>query len=215
MEIHIITLFPESIHPYLNQSIMKKAQEKGLFHYILYNLADWSVKNTRRVDDRPYGWGAWTIITIEPLTNCIRDILWKTGEVPIFLMSPKWRLLTQEFAEQTSKLQKFIIICGHYEGIDARIFQVFPDIVEISIWEYVLSSWEVASLVFIDSIVRLIDWVISEDSRNEDSFSEMLQRKKEYPHYSRPKVFEGFSVPEVLLCGDHREIQKWKKNSLS
>lgn len=213
MEIHIITLFPESISPYLNSSIMKQAQNKGLFRYYTHNLADWSTKNTRRVDDRPYGGWAGTIITIEPLTQCIRDIEKRFGEMKKILMSPKWKVIKQDDFEKNSQYEKILIICGHYEWVDERIFEIFP-IEEVSIGKYVLSSGELASLVFIDGIVRLIDGVISQESLEEESFSLKLNRKREYPQYSRPQVFENLPVPKVLLSGNPKLINEWKKNSL-
>jgi tRNA (guanine37-N1)-methyltransferase len=116
LEIHIISLFPNSIHPYLDTSIMKRAQEKGLFQYFIHNLADWSVKNTRRVDDRPYGGGAGTLITIEPLTNCIRQIQQEHGSMSILYVSPRGRTLSQEYCHSLIENSgKYIIICGHYE----------------------------------------------------------------------------------------------------
>ncbi|MBB1553863.1 tRNA (guanosine(37)-N1)-methyltransferase TrmD [Candidatus Gracilibacteria bacterium] len=214
MEIHIVSLFPESVRGYLDSSIMKQAQEKGLFRYYLHNLTDWSVKNTRRVDDRPYGGGAGTVITVEPMTNCFRELFEKYGEMPIFFMSPKGKILQQKDFENFSKIQKMIILCGHYEGVDERIFELFP-ITEISIGKYVLSSGELASMVFIDGVVRLVDGVLSKESLEEESFSANLGGKKEYPQYSRPQIFEGISVPEVLLSGDHSAIQDWKKKSTS
>jgi tRNA (guanine37-N1)-methyltransferase len=215
IEIHIISLFPESVRPYLDTSIMQRAQDKGLFRYILHNLADYSVKNTRRVDDRPYGWGAGTLITVEPLAICLRDILSQYGKIPILLTSPRGDTLTQWLSQELSeKSDKYIIICGHYEGVDARIFDLF-DIREISIGNYVLSSGELASLVIIDSIVRLIPWALSVESLAEESFSEGLDGKKEYPQYSRPEIFESLSVPNVLLSGDLKKIQEWKIKNLS
>lgn len=215
MEVHIISLFPNSIEPYLESSIMKKAQEKGLFRYYVHNLADWSTKNTRRVDDRPFGGWAWTIITIEPIIKCIRELIKNFGDMEIFLMSPKWKIINQEFLEKKSiEKQKILIICGHYEWIDNRIFDFF-EINEISIWEYIISSWELWALVFIDGVVRLIKWVISEESLEEESFSIKLWRKKEYPQYSRPRIFEWVWVPEVLLSWNPKKIEEWKKNSLS
>lgn len=193
---------------------MKQAQEKGLFRYYIHNLAVWSVRNTRRVDDRPYGGWAGTIITIEPITLCIREIFEKFWQMPIFLMSPKGEILEQEKLEALSQMEKCIIICGHYEGIDARIFNIFS-VEEISIGRYVISSGELSAMVFIDAMVRLIDGVISEESLEEESFSKKLWRKKEYPQYSRPQIFENISVPEVLTSGDHKAIQEWKNNSLS
>lgn len=215
LEIHIISLFPESIKPYLDTSIMQRAQSKGLFHYVVHNLTDWTVRNTRRVDDRPYGWGAGTLITVEPLTKCLREILETFWEMPILFTSPKGKKLTQKLSYQLSEeSQKYIIICGHYEWVDARIFDLFK-IQEISIWDYVLSSGEIASLVIIDSIVRLIPWALSEESLREESFSENLQWKKEYPQYSRPEIFEWLKVPKILLSGDLKKIQEWKNKNLS
>ena len=215
LEIHIISLFPESIRPYLETSIMQRAQEKGLFRYNIYNLADWTVRNTRRVDDRPYGGWAGTLLTIEPLTKCIRSIQEEHGSMPILLTSPRGETLTQVMSEEFASISdKYLIICGHYEWVDARIFDIF-DIREISIGNYVLSSWEIASLVIIDSIVRLIPWVLSVESLKEESFSIDLNGKKEYPQYSRPETFEWFSVPEVLLSGDLKKIQDWKIKNLS
>lgn len=191
---------------------MKRAQEKGLFRYDIHNLTDWTVRNTRRVDDRPYGGGAGTIITIEPLTLALRELIKEYGDMKILYVSPRGNLLTQSGAwDYAQNGSQYCIICGHYEGIDERIFELFP-IEEISIGEYVISSGELASLVWIDSVVRLIPWVLSEDSLKEESFSTELQGKKEYPQYSRPENFEGKSVPPILLSGDQKKIQAWKRD---
>jgi tRNA (guanine37-N1)-methyltransferase len=214
MNIHILSLFPESVKPYLNSSIMQRAQEKGLFRYIVHNITDWTVRNTRRVDDRPYGGWAGTIITIEPLVLALREIITKYWDMPILLMSPGGTLLTAEISEKLSiDSENYCIICGHYEWIDARIYELF-DIREISIGEYVLSSGELAALVLIDSIVRFVPWVLTPDSLEEESFSEWLDRKKEYPQYSRPEVFEWIRVPAVLLSGDQKKISIWKQQNL-
>lgn len=215
LTIHILSLFPESMRTYLDSSIMQRAQEKGLFRYFLHNLTDWTVRNTRRVDDRPYGWWSGTIITIEPLTRALRDILHDHGDMQILLMAPNGEVLQQELCENfateidAATNKQYCIICGHYEGIDERIFELFP-IQKISIGEYVLSSGELSALVLIDSIVRLIPWVLSQESLEEESFSPGLERKKEYPQYSRPEVFENIRVPEVLLSWDKKRIQQWK-----
>lgn len=216
LTIHIVSLFPEIIHPYLNESIPKRAQEKGLFRYFSYNLTDWTVRNTRRVDDRPYWWFPGTIITIEPLVNALRDIYKNYSEMPTYYMSPGWSMLKQEILEEISQNKKegdICIICGHYEWVDERIFSLFP-IKKISLGEYVLSSGELAALVFIDGIVRLIPWVITEDSLEEESFSKKLWRRKEYPQYSRPSIFEWIEVPEVLLSWNHGNIKNWKETNI-
>ena len=209
MIVHILSLFPESIGPYLDSSMMKRAQEKGLFQYFTHNLTDWTIRNTRRVDDHPYGGWAGTILTIEPLTQAIRELKELYGDLDIIYFSPRWKLLEQKHCETWAiKNTNILIICGHYEGIDERIFELF-DIKEVSIGEYILSSGELASLVWIDSVVRLIPWVLSPESLREESFCENLDRKKEYPQYSRPEVFEKKSVPSVLLSGDKKKIYEW------
>jgi tRNA (guanine37-N1)-methyltransferase len=209
LTIHLISLFPESVRPYLDTSIMQRAQDKGLFAYILHNLADYSVRNTRRVDDRPYGWGAGTLITIEPIATCLRAIEKQYGKMPILLTSPRWVTLSQHLSwELAERGENYIIICGHYEWVDARIHDLF-DIREISIGNYVLSSGELASLVIIDSMVRLIPGVLTPESLSEESFAIWLSGKKEYPQYSRPEAYEDIRVPSVLLSGDLRKIQEW------
>ena len=210
MYVHILSLFPESMKWYLESSIMKRAQEKGLFRYIIHNLTDWTVRSTRRVDDRPYGGWAGTILTIEPLSLALRELKEEYGDMHILYLSPRGATLTQNKIETYALSQKqYCIICGHYEGIDERIFDLFS-VEEISIGEYVLSSGELASLVWIDSVVRLLPWVLSEDSLKEESFSPRLEGKKEYPQYSRPENFAWIFVPSILLSGDQKKIQAWK-----
>ncbi len=214
MKVHIITLFPKSFPPYLDMSIMKRAQEKGLFRYIIYNLADWTVRNTRRVDDRPYGWLPGTVIMVEPLYNCINSIFEssKNRDIPIIYFSPRGKKLTQARAEWfANKHKECILICGHYEWIDERIFNFFS-ITSLSIGDYVLSSGELWALVWIDSVVRLLPWVLNEESLLEESFSKAIGRKKEYPQYTRPDLFQWQSVPSVLLSWDKKRIEQWKKS---
>ena len=215
IDIHILSLFPESMLSYLESSIMKRAQEKGLFRYHLHNLTDWTVRNTRRVDDRPYGWWAGTIITIEPLVRALRELIERYGNMKIIYFSPRWNILSQEIIESYSYgLEwRYCLICWHYEWIDARIFDIFS-IEEISIGNYIISSWELASLVWIDSFIRTIPWVLSEASLEEESFSKKLQRKKEYPQYSRPENFEWLEVPKVLLSWDQKKIWEWKMENI-
>ncbi len=212
IECHIVSLFKEILPPYLDISIMKRAQEKGLFHYSMYNLADWSIRHTRRSDDRPYGWGAGTILMVEPLYNIIKNIEELHGTMKKIYFSPRGTLMNQSYVEGIidSWVEKFLLICGHYEGIDERIFTFF-DIEEISIGEYVLSSGELASLVWIDAIIRMIPGVIESESLKEESFSLSLDRKKEYPQYTRPETFLGEQVPPPLLSGNHATIREWKQ----
>lgn len=215
MKIHILTIFPDSFNSYINSSILKIAQEKSFFEPIFYNICDFSKKNTRRVDDRPYSGWAGTLISVEPLFDAINFIEkkeWK--ELKKIFLSPDWeklsQKLSQKFADENLDL---LIICWHYEWVDARIFELF-DIQKISIGDYVLTSWELAAMVFIDSIVRLIPWVLSSESLEEESFSQKLEWKKEYPQYTRPEEFMWLRVPEELLSGNPKIIEKWKRENL-
>lgn len=216
VKIHIITIFPESFDSYLSTSIAKNAVDKRLLDIKLYKLNNFSYDNLKRVDDKVY-WSHGQLIKADILSRAIEYIfvqVWK--KIKIVYMSPKWDLLNQEKVETylNELNDEFIIICGHYEWIDQRIIDLY-EVSEISIGEYILTSWELARQVFIDSIVRLIPWVInSEISHIEESFSKKLNRQKEYPQYTGPKEFSWLSVPEVLTSGNHKAIEEWKINNL-
>lgn len=216
LKIHIITIFPESFKSYLESSIIWKAKEKWLLDINLYKLNDFSTKKFKHVDDKAF-WTHWQVISPEPLSKAINHIfkqVWK--KIPVIYMTPSGKLLNQKKAENLSKkLKEFIIICGHYEWIDQRIIDLYVDY-EISIWKYVLTSWELSSMVFIDSIARFIPDVLWNPlSLEEESFSKKLFGKKEFPHYTRPRNFLGLEVPNVLLSWNHKEIEDWKKNNLT
>ena len=217
MNIHIITIFPESFESYFSSSIMKNAINKELFKIHFYKLNDFSCEKTKRVDDKSYG-SHGQIISPEPLSKAIEYIFEKNSKkIPVVYLSPRWKLLKQSRIEKIfEKLEKdFIIICGHYEWIDERIIDLYVDY-HISIWEYVISSWELASMVFIDALVRNIDWVLwNSKSLEEESFSKKLNRHKEYPQYTKPVTFKKIEVPKVLVSWNHKEIEKWKQNNLS
>ncbi len=216
MKIHIITIFPESFESYLSSSILWRALEKWLFQCELYKLNDFSDDNFKRVDSKAYGMHG-QVISPEPLAKAIDFIFDKVGhKIPVIYMTPSWELLNQKKVEEYySKLDgEFIIICGHYEWIDQRIIDLYVDY-SISIWEYVLTSWELSACVFIDWLVRHIPWVLwNTQSLEEDSFWELLDRKKEYPVYTRPEIFMWQQVPPVLLSGNHKQIENWKKENL-
>lgn len=217
MKIHIISLFPGAFESYFWSSIMKMAQEKWLFLPVLHNLCDYSVQNTRRVDDKAYGMHG-QVICPEPLSICLEKIFSDIGKkVPVIFLSPSGDLLNQEKIENflENLWDEIIIICGHYEWIDQRIIDLYVTH-KISIGEYVLSSGELSAMVFIDSLVRLIPWVLGKSiSFEEESFSKKLNRQKEYPVYTKPRTFLWMDVPDVLLSGNHAEIEKWKKNNLT
>lgn len=216
MKAHIITIFPEVFDSYFSSSMMKKALESGLFEMELYKLNDFSTKPQRRVDDKAYGMHG-QVIACEPLWEAIETIfekVWK--DLKVFYMTPSWDLLNQEKVEGylSQMEEEFVIICGHYEGIDQRIIDLYVDY-EVSIGEYVLTSWELASFVFLDSLVRLIPGVIgSRESYEEESFSASLDRQKEYPVYTRPWEYKWRRVPEELLSGNPKVIEEWKWKNL-
>lgn len=193
------------------------AQEKWLFFPYIYNLCDFSVQPTRRVDDKAY-WMHGQVISPEPLARCLDFLFEKIGKkVPVIFMSPSWDLLTQEKCEKYCEIlvPECIIICGHYEWIDQRIIDIYVDH-KISIGEYVLSSGELASMVLIDGLIRLIPWVLGNSlSYEEESFSQKLNRQKEYPVYTKPRTFQWKEVPPILLSGHHEQIEIWKKNNLT
>jgi len=217
MKIHIITIFPESFDSYFSSSIIWKAKDKWLFEIELYKLNDFSSDKFKRVDDKAY-WMHWQVLSPEPLSKAIEYIFDKAdNKLPVIYMSPSWKLLNQEWVEEYYEKLKweFIIICGHYEWIDQRIIDLYVDY-KISIWEYVLSSWELAASVFLDAFLRHIPWVLwNKTSLEEDSFSKALDRKKEYPIYTRPEDFKWKKVPDILLSGNHKKIHEWKNNNLS
>ncbi len=217
MKIHIITIFPESFNSYFSSSIIWKAKDNWLFELELHKLNDFSSDKFKRVDDKAY-WMHGQVISPEPLSKSIEFIFekeWK--KIPVIYMSPSWDLLKQEKIEEYYQTinWNFIIICGHYEWIDQRIIDLYVDY-KISIWEYVLSSWEIAASVFLDAFIRHIPWVLwNNTSLEEDSFSKKFDRKKEYPIYTRPEEFKWKIVPEVLLSWNHKKIDEWKINNLS
>ena len=216
MKIHIITIFPEMFESYFKSSIMSKAVEKWFLELFFYKLNDFSSKKTKRVDEKAY-WMHWQVLSPDPLSKSIEFIFWRIGKkIPVIYMSPRWELLNQEKIENYNKIlwEEFIIICGHYEWIDQRIIDLYVTH-EVSIGEYIISSWELASIILIDSIVRIIPWVIwNKLSYIEESFSKKLDRKKEYPLYTKPENFKWLKVPEILLSGNHKKIENWKISNL-
>lgn len=213
MKIHIITNFTGAFTSYFDSSIMRIAREKGLFEPIFYNLGDYSLQAQHRVDDKPYGGGAWALIQIEPMYRAITAIDPENRMKKIYLWPRGERLKQAKIEQLSDELQEseFIILCGHYEGVDHRVFEIF-EFEQYSIGDFVVSSGELATMVFVDAIVRLIPSVVwNEASLHEESFSEALDGKPEYPQYTRPADFMGYTVPEILLCGDPKKIGEWRK----
>jgi len=215
MQFHILTIFPEMFQGFLNESILKKAQGNGHINITLHNIRDFSKDKHKKVDDTPYGGGAGMVFTPQPLFDCIEAVKQEAPEAPVIYLSPKGRRLTQTRAERlNTNFDQFILICGHYEGIDQRVIDALVAF-ELSIGDYVLSGGELAAMVFIDVMSRLVPGVLGNvESHTEESFSKKLNRKKEYPHYTKPAEFRGMKVPEVLLGGNHAEIEKWRRKHL-
>ena len=217
MVFHILTLFPEMFASVFEASILKRAQKNNKLTINLYNIRDYSTDKHHCVDDAPYGGGAGMVMTCQPLFAAFEDILAKTSskKIQTIFLTPAGKKLTQFKAEQfAEKYAEIILLCGHYEGIDQRVIDAFVD-EEISIGDYILTGGEIPAMVFVDTITRLTQGVLGKnESLSEESFSKKLQRKKEYPHYTRPVEFKGMKVPQVLLNGHHAEIEKWRKENL-
>ncbi len=215
MKFHILTLFPEMFQGFLNESILKKAQGNGFIEIQLHNIRDYSKDKHKKVDDTPYGGGAGMVFTAQPLFDAIETIKKLAPSAPVIYLSPRGKRLTQIHAERLNKkFDQYILICGHYEGIDQRVIDQLVDF-ELSIGDFVLSGGEIPAMVFVDVMSRLSPGVLgNEASHQEESFSKKLGRKKEYPHYTKPAEFRGMKVPEVLLGGHHAEIEKWRRSQL-
>lgn len=210
MRFHIMTLFPNIFESYLNESIMKRAVEKELIQVYIYNIRDFSQNKHKKVDDYPFGGGAGMVMTPQPIYDAYRHIVDKFNiqNPKVIYLTPKGNVYNQGSAMDFSKEEDLILLCGHYEGIDERIISLIVTH-EISIGDYVLTGGELPALILIDSISRLIPEVLGqEESFMEESFKDNLL---EYPHYTRPREFEGCVVPDVLLSGNHKLIDEWRR----
>ena len=215
MKFHILTIFPEMFNGFLNESILKKAQGNGVIDIQIHNIRDYSLDKHKKVDDTPYGGGAGMVFTPQPLFDSIEDIKKQAPKAPVIYLSPVGKRLTQEYVEEIhSGNDELILICGHYEGIDQRVIDTLVDF-ELSIGDYVLSGGELAAMVVVDAVSRLVPGTLgNNESHQEESFSKKLDRKREYPHYTKPAVYKDLEVPEVLRNGNHAEIEKWRRNHL-
>jgi tRNA (guanine37-N1)-methyltransferase len=205
VKITVLTLFPDIVESFFRNSIMEKAVAKGLIEFKVINFRDFAFDKHKTCDDSPYGGGAGMVLKAEPLALALDSI--KSPSQKIILPSPSGKRLTQNMAQNLAGEQELVFICGRYEGVDQRIIDMYVD-EEVCIGDYVISSGEIASLVIIDSVYRLIDGVISRESLEEESFSDA--NLLEYPHYTRPEEFRGLKVPPVLLSGNHAEIDRWR-----
>lgn len=208
MKITILTVFPEMFEGFKSSSIIKRAIEKGLIEINVVDFRAYTTNKNNRVDDYPYGGGAGMVLQCQPIIDCLHEV--KSEQSYVLCTNPIGSTFDQKMAHRLALKDDIVIICGHYEGFDARIYNYVDE--HVSIGDYVLTGGELASMVITDAVARLIDGVIKTDSYEDESFENDLL---EYPQYTRPEVYEGKAVPEVLLSGHHENIRKWRlKKSL-
>ena len=209
VHIDVITLFPNFFKSPLKESIIKIAQQKKRVIITIYNLRDWTTDVHRTCDDKPFGGGPGMVMKPEPIFECIDDLKCKHPHRPLIFLSPQGKPLTQRKLKALARREGFMLLCGHYEGVDERVRHFLVD-EEISIGDYVLTGGEPAALCLIDGVVRLIPGVLgNKESLAHESFQHGLL---DYPHYTRPHTYRGYTVPTVLRSGNHKEITAWRKN---
>lgn len=204
MKFKILTLFPNMFDGFLSESIIKRAIENKKIDISIKNIRDYAENKHNQVDDTPFGGGAGMLLMCEPVFKAVEDV--KTSKSKVIMLSPDGEKFTQEKAYELSKEKDLILLCGHYEGFDERINTIVDE--KISIGDYVLTGGEIPAMVLVDSISRLVDGVIKEESHQNESFNDNLL---DYPQYTKPRNFRGMEVPEVLLSGDHQKIDEWRK----
>ena len=203
MKFSILTIFPEMFTP-LKMSILKRAEDKGLIEIEIINIRDFSKDKHHNTDDTPFGGGAGMVMTAQPIYDAILSV--KQENSKIYYMSPRGKVFNQSIAKELSHAEHIILLCGHYEGVDQRILDLL-NIEEFSIGDYVLTGGEIPAMAVVDSVARLVPEVLSEGSAEDESFSNNLL---EYNQYTHPREFMGLTVPEVLLSGNHKEIEKFR-----
>ncbi|MEQ8213664.1 MAG: tRNA (guanosine(37)-N1)-methyltransferase TrmD [Smithellaceae bacterium] len=204
----VLSIFPEMFSSPLNFSLLKKAQEKGLINICLHDIRNWASDKHRMTDDAPFGGGCGMVMKVEPVERALAEIKNKVGESQVILMTPQGETFNHKIATELASERQIIIICGRYEGVDERIRTYLVDR-EISIGDFILTGGELSALVLIDAVSRLIPGVLGNaDSPAGESFSNGLL---EYPQYTRPANYKNWSVPEVLMSGNHAEIERWRR----
>ncbi len=203
MRIDILTLFPEMFEGVFSKSIIKRAVDAKKVEIHFHNFRNYSTDSHHKVDDTPYGGGPGMVLACQPIFDCVRSL--RTENSKIILLTPDGVVYRQKIAYDLAKESHLIFICGHYEGFDERIRSICD--LEISIGDYILTGGEIASMVLVDSIVRLLPGVIDEESHLQDSFNQSLL---DYPVYTKPRIYEGMEVPSVLLSGDHQKIEEYR-----
>ncbi len=206
MKIDVLTLFPAMFAGPLDESIVKRAREAKLLDLKIHNLRDWTHDRHKTVDDKPFGGGPGMLLKVEPLFEAIESL--QREKTKVILLSPSGRKFSQEIARELSQEKDLLLVCGSYEGFDERVREALADD-ELSIGDYVLTNGALPAMVVVDAVARLLPGVLGDDeSSHDESFSHGLL---EYPQYTRPAEFRGMKVPEVLLSGNHAEIEKWRR----
>lgn len=208
MRFDVFTIFPSMFTGFLNESILKRAQQAGLIQIALHDIRAWATDKHRTVDDTPYGGGPGMVMMAPPIVHAVESVLGDAlATTPIVILSPSGELFTQQVARELVQYPRLVLICGRYEGIDDRV-RIILQARELSIGDYVLTGGELAAAVVIDVVSRLVPGVIDPESLAEESHSSGLL---EYPQYTRPPVFRGLAVPEILLSGHHAKIAEWRR----
>ena len=211
MRFDVLTLFPDMFPGYLSQSLLNKAIEKSLVSVNIHDIRDWSTDKHQKIDDRPFGGGPGMILMVEPVVNCVRTVQAMAKPAgKVILLTPQGQRLDQKLVERLTVEPRMILLCGRYEGFDQRVTDILEPM-EVSVGDYILNGGEVAAMVMIDALVRMVPGVLGDENSSwDDSFSRG-NRMLEYPQYTRPREFEGLEVPEVLLSGNHQEIERWRR----
>jgi tRNA (guanine37-N1)-methyltransferase len=211
MRFDVLTLFPEMFPGYLGQSLLNKAREKGLVQVHVHDIRRWARGKHKQVDDRPFGGGPGMVLKVEPVVECVEQVRSEADDAGhLVMLTPQGRRLSQQVVEELAGRSRLILLCGRYEGFDQRVLDILqPD--EISIGDYILNGGEVAAMVTIDAVIRLVPGVLGDESSNVDDSFSSGNRGLECAQYTRPREYRGRRVPEVLLSGDHQAIARWRK----
>jgi tRNA (guanine37-N1)-methyltransferase len=204
MKIDILTLFPNMFDAFLQESIIKRAIDKNLVQINVHNFRDYSKDSHMKVDDTPFGGGAGMVLMCQPIFDCIESL--KDKDSLVIMLTPEGKTYNQKIAYELSNKSHIIILCGHYEGFDERIKSICDTF--ISVGDFILTGGEIPSMLIVDSVVRLIDGAITKESLNDESFENNLL---DYPTYTKPRNFRGMEVPDILISGDHKKIDEWRR----
>lgn len=205
MRIDVLTLFPEMFAP-LKESIIGRAVDKGLIEINLINIRDYTLDKHKKCDDTPFGGGAGMVMTAQPIASAITAVDPEHRALRVY-MSPKGRTIDQKLVTEYAKLEHILLLCGHYEGVDQRVLDLFID-EEVSLGDFVLTGGEIPAMALTDAVGRYVDGVINRESLSQESFAEPAL---EYPQYTKPQEFMGVKVPDVLISGDHGAVDKWRR----